>query len=60
MRSWQIEEPNSSSWFIFGRLAEEFGVIDEALLDYQKVTPDDRGVSSTFALTQRRMALLKK
>ena len=61
MRQWGYDEPDSNSWLVFGRLAEQFGVLDEAASDYAKVTNEPGGgPMSSYALAQRRLAILNK
>ncbi len=63
MRLWGLEEPDALSWLVFGRLAEQFGVVDEAISDYSKVEgkeEDSDSPYSSFALAQKRLAILKK
>ncbi len=67
MRMWGLDEPDSLSWLIFGRLAEQFGVKDEAATDYARVGDQANSVEndsnspySAWALAQRRLAVIKK
>ncbi len=53
-----MDEPDSILWYVFGRIAEDYGQSGEATACYKRVTPDDDGVPkpfSTFALTQKRL-----
>ncbi len=57
------EEPRPEDWYVFGRIAEQYGVREAALLDYARVTPPDPDadvLQSTYALAQKRLAALKK
>jgi transglutaminase-like putative cysteine protease/tetratricopeptide (TPR) repeat protein len=61
MRKWGLAEPDSNSWLVFGRLAEQFGVLDEAEADYKKVKNEPgSGPFSSYVLAQRRLAGLRK
>ena len=51
------EAPVSHDWYVFGRLAEQYGMPDVARGYYKKVTPDD-DASSTFQLARRRLQAL--
>jgi len=56
------DEPESNSWYTFGRIAEQYGEVDVALVDYGKVTPPDdiRNIAgSTYSLALNRIAELK-
>jgi hypothetical protein len=55
--------PQSSDWFVFGRLAEQYGLAAEARGYYERVTPGPRetenpDASSTYRLARRRLAAL--
>jgi tetratricopeptide (TPR) repeat protein len=53
--------PDEAIWYGFGRIAELYGERDIALEDYAKVRPSEDPATdfdSTFALTQRRLAVL--
>ena len=54
------EEPEGNSWYVFGRIAEQYGIDEAALIAYRRVEkPEhDYGPDSTWALAQRRIALL--
>ncbi|OLC55806.1 MAG: hypothetical protein AUH92_01350 [Acidobacteria bacterium 13_1_40CM_4_69_4] len=57
------DEPQPNDWYVFGRIAEQYGVRDAAISDYMKVTPpesDEDILQSTYALAQKRLAALKK
>jgi tetratricopeptide (TPR) repeat protein/transglutaminase-like putative cysteine protease len=53
----ESSEPTSADWYVFGRLAEQYGMADAARGYYKKVTPDDNG-TSTFQLAKRRLQAL--
>jgi tetratricopeptide (TPR) repeat protein/transglutaminase-like putative cysteine protease len=55
-----LEEPNSDYWYVFGRIAEQFGESDAARAYYRKVTPPEglSALNSTYTLAQRRLAIL--
>jgi transglutaminase-like putative cysteine protease/tetratricopeptide (TPR) repeat protein len=53
-----IEEPDSSSWFVFGRIAEQYGIREAAIAAYSRVEkPSEKAAinDSTWALAQRRL-----
>jgi tetratricopeptide (TPR) repeat protein len=52
----------SPDWYILGRIAEEYGVVDAALEAYERVESPEGGpdASSTFALATRRIAALSQ
>lgn len=54
--------PESSDWYIFGRLAEWYGLPEAAAGCYRRVKlePFETPAVSTFALAQRRLAALGK
>jgi hypothetical protein len=54
-------EPDENDWYVFGRLAENYGLPDVARKYYKKVTPPAdpaREPLSTHALAARRLAAL--
>ncbi len=56
------DEPDPASWYVFGRIAENYGEVGAARDMYGRVTrpKDELAVpSSTYALAQRRLAALK-
>jgi tetratricopeptide (TPR) repeat protein len=62
MDSAGLNEPNEACWYVFGRLAEQYGLNDVARDYYKKVTRPggERGLPvSTYALAQRRLAALQ-
>ncbi|HEV2855253.1 MAG TPA: hypothetical protein VHC97_20835 [Thermoanaerobaculia bacterium] len=55
------EAPDSHDWYVFGRLAEHYGLPDVARKYYKKVAPPERPEEesmSTHALAARRLAAL--
>jgi len=55
------EAPGADDWYVFGRLAEQYGLPDVARKYYRKVTPPkslDAEPMSTHALATRRLAAL--
>jgi predicted Zn-dependent protease len=64
MANWGLTEPNSEIWLIYGRIAEDYGLTEEARSAYRKVespiykalTPD----STSFAIAQERLKLLEQ
>ena len=56
------DEPEGSSWYVFGRIAEQYDIRDAALADYQRLKKPSSEIgieSSTWTLAQRRIAALK-
>lgn len=61
MDLWGSDEPDSSSWYVFGRIAEQYGATQTALNAYKKVEAPDREYAipgSTYALAQQRLKIL--
>ncbi len=59
----QGERPQEVDWFIFGQLAEQYGLPEEARGYYQRVPPDPtdpKNPTSTYHLAQNRLAALGK
>lgn len=58
-----LDEPElgGADWFVYARLAEQLGLVDEARAVYAKVTPTKRehGEHSVFKLAERRLKVLK-
>jgi tetratricopeptide (TPR) repeat protein len=53
------QEPNDAYWYVFGRIAEGYGLIDVARASYQRVkTPEDAGPDHSSHLAKRRLAAL--
>lgn len=57
-----LEEPNGPAWFVFGRIAEQFGILDSAAAAYRKVVPPKgrQSPTSTYALAQRRLQAIEQ
>lgn len=55
-----LDEPDSESWYVFGRIAEQFGEKEAALFAYRKVEKPEKEVHalSTYLLAQRRITAL--
>ena len=56
------DEPEGNSWYVFGRIAEQYGITDAALAAYKRIEKpksDDGLPASTWALAQRRLAASK-
>lgn len=56
------EEPEPHDWYVFGRIAENYGEVETAREDYTRVTPSKDGIrgGSTYWLAQKRLASLGK
>ena len=62
MELWGLEEPNSQSWYVLGRIAEQYGLNDVAAAAYQRVEKPEEAwmaASDSWALAQRRLAAMK-
>jgi tetratricopeptide (TPR) repeat protein len=62
MESVDMREPNDSSWFVFARIAEQFGLTDVARDYYGRIAKPEREDGfdlSTYALAQKRIKGLK-
>lgn len=57
-----LQAPDSSWWYVFGRIAEQLNVPQSAMADYAMVKPDidSDDPLSNYALAQRRLAALKR
>ena len=57
----QGEAPNDGDWYVFGRIAEQLGLIDEAKAAYAKVTTGDKtmGDYRSWKLAQMRIQALR-
>lgn len=54
--------PSNSDWYVFGRIAEQYGEKGEAIKAYERVKPPKNRPHdsiSTFILAQKRLKLLK-
>jgi transglutaminase-like putative cysteine protease len=57
------DQPQGSDWFVFGQLAEQYGLPEEARGYYQRVPAaprDAEKATSTYRLAQNRLAALRK
>jgi tetratricopeptide (TPR) repeat protein len=57
-----VEEPEPIDWYVFGRIAEQYGEKEAAVAAYRKVeAPEDEQdlPGSTYLLAQKRLALLE-
>jgi hypothetical protein len=52
------DEPQPVDWFVFGRMAETYGLPDAALKAYARVTKPEELSGSTWVLAQERAAAL--
>ena len=52
------DEPGSDDWFVLGRIAENYGVRDAALAAYKRVEKGELTGTSTWELTQKRLATI--
>ncbi|BDG04131.1 DUF3857 domain-containing protein [Anaeromyxobacter oryzae] len=50
--------PGPSDWFVFGRIAEGFGLLDVARDAYARVAPEPEDPTSAEVLAKRRLAAL--
>lgn len=55
-----LDEPNGPAWFVFGRIAEQFGILDVAAADYRKVDDADPSPVSTYGLAHRRLEAIEQ
>ena len=55
-----LAEPNSSAWFAFGAIYEQFGVLNAAVAAFKKVEKPDGAMSSTdtYLLAQMHLKAL--
>jgi hypothetical protein len=52
------QEPDSDAWYVLGRIAEEYGVIDAAVRAYNRVERPEEEINipiSSWVLAQRRL-----
>jgi len=57
-----MEKPNEPCWYVFGRIAEQFGLFDVARDYYGKLQrpKSDRSLAfSNWSLAQKRLAAMK-
>jgi tetratricopeptide (TPR) repeat protein len=52
--------PDSSDWYVLGRMAENYGVRDAALAAYKRVDKKDGEGASVWELAQRRLVAMGK
>ncbi|BDG03094.1 DUF3857 domain-containing protein [Anaeromyxobacter oryzae] len=53
-------EPSASDWLVVGRVAEHYGLIDEAVAAYGRVTPSKGDTLGSHLLAARRLEKLGK
>jgi hypothetical protein len=63
MDGMDLDEPNEPAWYIFGRIAEQYGQADAALAAYAHVKPKDseeppHSTNSTWALARHRAQVM--
>jgi len=55
------DQPDSSDWYVLGRMAENYGVRDAALAAYKRVLKKEEGDgASVWELAQKRLAAMGK
>ncbi len=57
------DEPSSDDWYVLGRIAEEYGMTDSAILYYSRVEKpeiESELYNSAYVLARRRLKLLNK
>ncbi|MGH9419249.1 MAG: tetratricopeptide repeat protein, partial [Thermoanaerobaculia bacterium] len=54
------DQPDSSDWYVLGRMAENYGVRDAALAAYKRVVKKEGDGASVWELAQRRLAAMGK
>lgn len=57
-----LDDPNDAFWYAFGRVAEQYGEIDIARADYERVNKPKKTIqvpSSSFRLAQIRMKAMR-
>jgi tetratricopeptide (TPR) repeat protein len=63
MDSLNLDEPNESFWYAFGRIAEQYGERDIAIADYNRVSKPKEAFqisTSSYRLAQLRLQALRK
>jgi tetratricopeptide (TPR) repeat protein/transglutaminase-like putative cysteine protease len=55
-----VDDPGSDDWFVLGRIAENYGVRDVAMAAYKRVEKSELTGTTTWELTQRRIAAMPK
>jgi predicted Zn-dependent protease len=59
MEAAELEEPESNVWYVFGRIAEQYGRLASAQEAYARVEEGRDRPNSTFQLAQKRLRSLK-
>jgi len=54
------DQPDSSDWYVLGRMAENYGVRDAALAAYKRVVKKEGDGASVWELAQRRLKAMGK
>ncbi|MEA2162521.1 MAG: hypothetical protein QOK37_648 [Thermoanaerobaculia bacterium] len=54
------DTPDSSDWYVLGRMAENYGVRDAALAAYKRVDKKESDGASVWELAQRRLTAMGK
>jgi tetratricopeptide (TPR) repeat protein len=54
------DQPDSSDWYVLGRMAENYGVREAALAAYKRVDKKENDGASVWELAQRRLAVMGK
>jgi tetratricopeptide (TPR) repeat protein len=54
------DQPDSSDWYVLGRMAENYGVREAALAAYKRVVKKEGDGASVWELAQRRLAAMGK
>jgi tetratricopeptide (TPR) repeat protein/transglutaminase-like putative cysteine protease len=58
MDDWNLDEPNEESWYVLGRIAEQYGEREIAIADYRKLEKPKEPLvvpTSTWRLAQMRL-----
>jgi len=61
MKQESADEPNDNEWYVFGRIAEQYGLVMEAAGMYRKLEKPKEDFSipaSSYALAQKRLIVL--
>jgi tetratricopeptide (TPR) repeat protein/transglutaminase-like putative cysteine protease len=54
------DEPAGHDWYVLGRIGENYGITDEAIEAYKRVTKPEETFGSTWELAQRRLKALRR
>lgn len=54
------EEPESHDWYVLGRIAENYGIRDEAIEAYRRVTKEEVTAGSSWVLAQKGLERLAR